>query len=63
MIVIGPRNEDQLTTQQIDEYLLFELKSKSVKDTVKFLSETLSVPRKLIYDRAIANKAKIKAKF
>ncbi len=63
VIVIGPRNEDQLTTQQIDEYLLFELKSKSVKDTVKFLSETLSVPKKMIYDRAIANKAKIKAKF
>ena len=58
VIVIGPRNEDQLTTQQIDEYLHYELKTKSVKDSVKFLSETLSVSKKLIYDRAIEIKMK-----
>ena len=58
VIVIGPKIQQQLTDQQIDKYLHFELKSKSVKDTVIFLSETLSVSKKLIYDRAVAIKTK-----
>ena len=58
VIVIGPKIQQQLTDQQIDKYLHFELKSKSVKDTVTFLSETLSVSKKLIYDRAVTIKTK-----
>ena len=48
-----PASPERINNLKLDQYLRFELKSKSVKDSVEFLSETLSISKKLLYDRAL----------
>ena len=53
VIVVEPASPERINDLKLDQYLRFELKSKSVKDSVEFLSETLSISKKLLYDRAL----------
>ena len=53
VIVVEPASPEKINNHKLDQYLRFELKSKSVKDSVEFLSETLSISKKLLYDRAL----------
>ena len=53
VIVVEPASPERINNHKLDQYLRFELKSKSVKDSVEFLSEMLSISKKLLYDRAL----------
>lgn len=53
VVVVGPASTKNITEKQIEGYLLTELKNKSVKDSVEFLSKTLSISKKVLYDRAL----------
>ena len=60
VLVIGAKTFHKMDSVQIDKYLHYELKTRSVKDTVEILSKTLSLSKRVLYDRALVIKNKLK---
>ena len=60
VLVIGPKTFHKMDSVQIDKYLHYELQTRSVKDTVEILSKTLSLSKRVLYDRALVIKNKLK---
>ena len=59
VLVIGPKTFHKMDSVQIDKYLHYELQTRSVKDTVEILSKTLSLSKRVLYDRALVIKNKL----
>ena len=59
VLVIGPKAFHKMDSVQIDKYLYYELQTRSVKDTVEILSKTLSLSKRVLYDRALVIKNKL----
>ena len=59
VLVIGPKTFHKMDGVQIDKYLHYELQTRSVKDTVEILSKTLSLSKRVLYDRALVIKNKL----
>ena len=59
VLVIGPKAFHKMDSVQIDKYLHYELQTRSVKDTVEILSKTLSLSKRVLYDRALVIKNKL----
>ena len=59
VLVIGPKTFHKMDSVQIDKYLYYELQTRSVKDTVEILSKTLSLSKRVLYDRALVIKNKL----
>ncbi|MBL4872078.1 MAG: 16S rRNA (cytidine(1402)-2'-O)-methyltransferase [Rhodobacteraceae bacterium] len=53
VIVVGPPINEAASEQDIDTALLSALKTQSVKDAAREVSEALDLPRKLLYARAL----------
>ncbi len=60
VLVIGAKTFHKMDSVQIDKYLHYELQTRSVKDTVEILSKTLSLSKRVLYDRALVIKNKLK---
>ena len=60
VLVIGPKIFHKMDNVQLDKYLHYELQTRSVKDTVEILSKTLSLSKRVLYDRALLIKNKLK---
>ena len=59
VLVIGAKTFHKMDSVQIDKYLHYELQTRSVKDTVEILSKTLSLSKRVLYDRALVIKNKL----
>ena len=59
VLVIGPKTFHKMDGVQIDKYLHYELQTRSVKDTVEILSKTLSLSKRVLYDRALVIRNKL----
>ena len=59
VLVIGAKTFNKMDSVQIDKYLHYELQTRSVKDTVEILSKTLSLSKRVLYDRALVIKNKL----
>ena len=59
VLVIGPKTFHKMDSVQIDKYLHYELQTRSVKDTVEILSKTLSLSKRVLYDRALVIRNKL----
>ena len=59
VLVIGPKIFHKMDSVKIDKYLHYELQTRSVKDTVEILSKTLSLSKRVLYDRALVVKNKL----
>ena len=51
--MVGPPINEAASEQDIDTALLSALKTQSVKDAAREVSEALDLPRKLLYARAL----------
>ena len=59
VLVIGAKTFHKMDSVQIDKYLHYELQTRSVKDTVEILSKTLSLSKRVLYDRALVIRNKL----
>jgi 16S rRNA (cytidine1402-2'-O)-methyltransferase len=56
VVLVGPAPEIVVSAESLDDALRAALAEMSVKDAARTVSETLGLPRKQVYDRALALK-------
>jgi 16S rRNA (cytidine1402-2'-O)-methyltransferase len=58
VVVLGPPSEEAATDREIEDALKQELQDHSTKEAVRLVTDRFDVPRKRVYDMALALKGK-----